>query len=284
MTKDWREGNNDVESAESLLERLLKQRRIINNKLKLNLLPIEEGEKIPDDWTWTRLVNVADIIGGVTKGRKFNGKRTTMLPYLRVANVQDGFLDLSEIKNIEALPGDLKKYKLIQGDILFTEGGDRDKLGRGTIWRNEIINCIHQNHIFRARVLKKFIIPEYISFFTKSEIAKTYFDKNATQTVNLASINLTTLGGVPIALAPYEEQKEIVKRIEVLFKKADEIEERYKKAKKFVDKLTQSILAKAFRGELVHQDPNDEPAEKLLERIREERNKELTKKKRRGNN
>ena len=72
-------------------------------------------------------------------------------------------------------------------------------------------------------------------------------------------------------ICPLIEQQEIVRRVEALFKKADEIEARYKKAKTFVDKLTQSILAKAFRGELVPQDPNDEPASKLLERIKSER-------------
>jgi type I restriction enzyme S subunit len=77
-----------------------------------------------------------------------------------------------------------------------------------------------------------------------------------------------------------EEQKEIVSRVEKLLSTADEIEARYKKAKEYVDKLSQSILAKAFRGELVPQDPNDEPAEKLLERIKAEKEKEEKKKKR----
>lgn len=201
--------------------------------------------------------------------RKFKNRKTVMLPYLRVANVQDGFLDLSEIKEIETLPEDIEKYKLEDGDILFTEGGDRDKLGRGTVWRNHIKGCIHQNYIFRARPYHYSILSDYISLATKSDYARSYFFSNASQTVNLASINLTTLGNVPIAIPPLPEQHEIVCRVEALFKKADEIEVRYKKAKAFVDKLTQSILAKAFLGELVPQHPNDEPASVLLERIRD---------------
>ena len=72
------------------------------------------------------------------------------MPYLRVANVQDGFLDLSEIKTIEVLPEDVDEYHLEDGDILVTEGGDPDKLGRGAIWRGQVERCIHQNHVFRV--------------------------------------------------------------------------------------------------------------------------------------
>lgn len=275
LTSDWREKNPDVESASELLRRILEERK--NTKLKTIQIDSNDLPEIPECWYWEKLVNLAHIRGGVTKGRKLGNKETVLLPYLRVANVQDGFLDLSEIKQIKALPEDLEKYRLKNGDILFTEGGDRDKLGRGTVWRDEIKDCIHQNHIFRARLYNSEIDPDYIYLATKSDYAKAYFFKNARQTVNLASINLTTLGNVSLAIPPQEEQQEIVRRVEALFKVADQIEERYKKAEAFVHKLTQSILAKAFRSELVPQDPNDEPASVLLERIREERVKNQVK-------
>ncbi|MDF1590411.1 MAG: restriction endonuclease subunit S, partial [Desulfobacterales bacterium] len=110
---------------------------------------------------------------------------------------------------------------------------------------------------------------------TKTDDAKKYFFANASQTVNLASINMTTLANVPVPIPPFEEQNEIVRRVEALFKTADQVEARYKKAKSQVDKLTQSILAKAFRGELVPQDPNDEPASELLKRIKAEKAKTI---------
>jgi type I restriction enzyme, S subunit len=231
---------------------------------------IEETPEVPDSWGWRRLSDISQIKGGVTKGRKLSGKKTIKLPYLRVANVQDGFLNLSEIKEIECLPEDLEKYRLKEGDILFTEGGDRDKLGRGAVWRGEIPNCIHQNHIFRARVLSKEVTADFISLVSKSDFSKRYFFNNASQTVNLASINLSILSALPLPCPPIAEQNEISCRVEALFKIADRIEERYQRAKTQVDKLTQSILAKAFRGELVPQDPNDEPASILLERIKQQ--------------
>jgi type I restriction enzyme S subunit len=235
--------------------------------------PPEGAPETPECWRWNRLREVAHVRGGVTKGRKLAGKKTIMLPYLRVANVQDGYLDLSEIKQIEVLPGDETKYGLESGDVLFTEGGDRDKLGRGAVWHDEVPKCIHQNHIFRARLFTPQVTPEYISLVTKSEFSRHYFFDNASQTVNLASINLTTLSALPMPIPPVEEQNEIVHRLEALFKLADQIEARFAKAKARVDQITQSLLAKAFRGELVSQDPNDEPASVLVERIKAERNK-----------
>jgi len=173
-----------------------------------------------------------------------------------------------EIKLIKALPEDKEKYALKVDDLLFTEGRDRDKLGRGTVWRGEIADCIHQNHIFRARLLTSEVVPDFISLATKSDFSRRYFFENASQTVNLASINVTMLGALPIPLPPLAEQQEIVRRVEALFALADQIEARYAKAKAHVEKLGQSILAKAFRGELVPQDPNDEPASVLLAQIR----------------
>lgn len=294
LTKDWRDQNSNIEPVSALLSRSREERNAKYQSLcrraeahglrhpqtlktSDNEIDASELEELPETWLRERLLNIAHIVGGVTKGRRLRAKSTIMVPYLRVANVQDGYLDLTEIKEIEALPEDLEKYRLKDADILFTEGGDRDKLGRGTVWQNQVKNCIHQNHIFRARLYSSTISPDYISLATKSDYSRRYFFDNASQTVNLASINLTTLGDLPIAVPPVAEQREIVRRVETLFKIADQIEARYQKAKAVVDKLTQSILAKAFRGELVPQDPNDEPASELLKRIREERARRLAK-------
>src|SRR3989304_1770266 len=136
LTADWRKQNHDVVSAEELLKMTKRKKKLLYEQLhaiavtesrkkpvlfKENSEPINIDDliEIPKTWIWERLVNIAHIQGGVTKGRKFKNRKTVMLPYLRVANVQDGFLDLSEIKEIEALPEDIEKYKLEDGDILF---------------------------------------------------------------------------------------------------------------------------------------------------------------------
>src|SRR3546814_17828054 len=87
---------------------------------------------------------------GIAKGKAINGAAIT-LPYLRVANVQDGHVDLSVIKTITLKPSEVDRYSLRKGDVLFTEGGDFDKLGRGTVWNGEIKPCLHQNHVFAVR-------------------------------------------------------------------------------------------------------------------------------------
>ena len=108
---------------------------------------------------------------------------------MRVANVQDGYLDLGKIKEVEILESEMGKWQLKKGDILLTEGGDWDKLGRGVVWNNEIFNCIHQNHIFRLRVNLDKFNPEYLCALIGSSYGKEYFQSASKQTTNLASIN-----------------------------------------------------------------------------------------------
>ena len=158
------------------------------------------------------LAEIAEVVSGVTKGRKLTGQVVTV-PYLRVANVQDGFLDLDEIKTIEALPDEVHALALQLGDIVMTEGGDHDKLGRGAIWTEAISKCIHQNHVFRVRVNQKHILPIYFAEFLKTLQAKMYFLRCAKKTTNLASINMTQLRGLPVPVPPLSQRLKFEKAI-----------------------------------------------------------------------
>ena len=142
-----------------------------------------------------------------SEGRDLRKKQSVKAPYLRVANVQEGYLDLSEVKEIEVLPDDLEKYRLERGDVLLTEGGDPDKVGRGFIWNNEIHGCIHQNHIFRVRVDRRSLLPEFLAFLTRTAYAKRYFLKAAKRSSNLASINSTQLRAFLVPLPPLGMQE-----------------------------------------------------------------------------
>ena len=190
-------------------------------------------------------------------------------PYLRVANVQRGFLNLDVVKTIMAMPGEVAELALREGDILLNEGGDRDKLGRGWIWQGEIPMCIHQNHVFRARVHGP-VLPKWISYYA-NEIGQSYFQREGKQTTNLASINITKLGSLPIPIAPLEEQERILRDIESGISGCQKIGTIIHQTQARSARLRQAILAKAFSGQLVPQDPGDEPASMLLERIRAER-------------
>lgn len=283
LTEEWRRENPNVESAKELLEKVrnlrverfkaecktavLEGKRRPKSLAEEHEVPKDELPSIQQTWEWSFLQNIAELKGGVTKGRDLKDCETVEVPYLRVANVQDDYLDLNEVLTIAVKVIEVEKYLLEAGDILFTEGGDRDKLGRGTIWQNEIDTCIHQNHIFRARVNKELILPKFISIVTKSQFSRDYFFNNAKQSVNLASINITKLGNLQVPIPPLAEQYEIVDKVEELYSWTDKVKESYNQALEKLEKLPQALLAKAFRGELVPQDPSDEPASELLERI-----------------
>lgn len=193
---------------------------------------------------------IADITSGITKGRKLDGQDTLRLPYLRVANVQNGYLDLSEMKSIELKPSEREKYLLKYGDVLYTEGGDRDKLGRGTIWRDEIKECVHQNHVFKARVDTTRALPKYVSYWSMSTPARNYFYTKGKQSVNLASINKTILSALLLPLPDKACQEKIVNCIEECFSLCDNIEQTVDNALTQAESMRKGILKKAFEGEL----------------------------------
>ena len=194
------------------------------------------------------LSELAEISGGITKGRKFEGSETVFLPYLRVANVQNGYLDLAEVKQIQLKKSEIEQYLLRFGDVLYTEGGDRDKLGRGTIWRNEIEKCVHQNHVFKARIDTEKALPLYVAYWSMATPARNYFYTKGKQSVNLASINKTVLSMLPIPLIPIEQQQKIVVEIESKLSICDSIEKTVDTALQQAEALRQSILKKAFEG------------------------------------
>ena len=170
----------------------------------------EKQGQIPANWKVEKLNTVADVQTGVTKGRKVTPEEGVEVPYLRVANVQDGYLDLTEIKTITIRENELDRFSLLPGDVLMTEGGDIDKLGRGFIWRGQIDPCIHQNHVFAVRPHPSVVAPEFLAYFVQSSWAKGYFLSVGHRTTNLASINSTKLKALPTVVPPMEEQREIV--------------------------------------------------------------------------
>lgn len=193
-----------------------------------------------------KLEQIAEVVSGVAKGRKFNGRLPIEVPYLRVANVQAGHLDLSEIKTIQALPEEVEELALRKGDVLLTEGGDFDKLGRGAMLEQDLPNCIHQNHVFRVRVEQSKLDPVYFAKFLLTGEARRYFLGCAKRTTNLASINMTQLRALPVLLPPLPLQKEFAARVsEIRAVQADQSASR-----RSLDDLFQSMLHRAFRGEL----------------------------------
>lgn len=164
--------------------------------------------RIPANWSCCLLQDVAVIQTGVAKNGKITGNLIEV-PYLRVANVQDGYLDLREIKTISLEVSRLNRFLLRHEDVLVNEGGDFDKLGRGFIWHNQISPCVHQNHVFVVRTEKSKLLPIFFNYLSGSEYGKKYYLGCAKQTTNLASLNSTQLKAFPVLLPPIHEQRRI---------------------------------------------------------------------------
>jgi type I restriction enzyme S subunit len=233
------------------------------------------GGELPPGWAWAPLGEVAELKGGLTKGKLRNASdKIIQVPYLRVANVQRGRLDLSDLRSIDATEAEVSALALLPGDVLFNEGGDRDKLGRGWIWEGQVPLCIHQNHVFRARPHSA-ISSEFLSQYGNADEAQRYFTANGKQSTNLASINLSQLSQLPIRVPPEKEQLRIVAKLDELRARSRKAREVLDEVPALLDKLKQSVLAAAFRGDLTAEwraaHPDVEPASVLLNRIRAER-------------
>ena len=165
------------------------------------------------DGPYEPLGALAHVSSGLTKGRKLGSAATRPAPYMRVANIQDGSLDLSEVKLIDSVETDFPRFSLVPGDLLMTEGGDADKLGRCAVWTGEVEKCLHQNHVFRVRVDRDRLLPEYAAAFMQSDQAKRYFLRVAKRTTGIASINKTQLGSLPVAVPPLSVQQLFVSHV-----------------------------------------------------------------------
>ena len=163
---------------------------------------------IPAGWALCPLSTVAEVQTGVAKGKN-NLRQPVRMPYLRVANVQDGHVDLSEIKEIAVEADEVDRYRLRSGDVLFTEGGDFDKLGRGCVWSGQVDPCLHQNHVFAVRCADADLLPYILASLASSPYGRRYFTLSSKQSTNLASINSTQLKSFPLPLPPLSEQKKI---------------------------------------------------------------------------
>ena len=163
------------------------------------------------------LKDVASLMSGITKGRRIKGPTITV-PYMAVSNVKDGYLDLSTIKTIEASEQEVEKYRLLPNDVLMTEGGDPDKLGRGCVIETPLHNCIHQNHIFRVRLNNRLLTPTYFQFYLQDKKAREYFLRSAKQTTGIASLNMTQLRNLPVIIPPIGQQLVFEEDVQVINK------------------------------------------------------------------
>jgi type I restriction enzyme S subunit len=211
------------EPASVLLQKIRteKDHLIAQGKIKRDkpLPPITDEEKpfdLPQGWALARFGDLAQISSGVTLGRKTPISKPLLLPYLRVANVQRWTLKLESMKEVIIDEKELDRFQICSGDLLITEGGDWDKVGRTAIWQDQLPTCLHQNHVFKARGVTAEWCPAWAELYLNSDIARSYFAASAKQTTNLASINMTELKNCVFPLPPSFEQSRIITRVNEL--------------------------------------------------------------------
>jgi type I restriction enzyme S subunit len=246
-----------VEEQRRLIE-LLKEKRqaVISQAVTKGLnpnVPMKDSGiawlgEVPAHWRLARLKFVAHVQTGVAKGKDNTGKVTVEVPYLRVANVQDGYLDLDDIATIEIPADDLPRYCLRAGDVLMNEGGDFDKLGRGHVWDGSIDPCIHQNHVFAVRPLS--IGPRWLNAVTSSDYAQFYFMSRSKQSTNLASISSTNLMDLPVVVPPAEEQEALLKAIDSQCAKFDQMIESGRSAIQLLMERRSALISAAVTGKI----------------------------------
>ena len=190
------------------------------------------------------------MVGGITKDASKQGDPSFVeVPYLRVANVQRGRLDLRTIARIRVPPAKLEQLRLEPGDVLLNEGGDRDKLGRGWVWAGEIEDCITQNHVFRARPRPGTLHPKLLSWAANS-LGGPWCERNGKQSVNLASISLKRIRLMPVPVPPLDAQPELVQRLEDLHDRSARLDTVIEGQLARGAALRRSLLASAFSGRL----------------------------------
>ncbi|MEJ9697311.1 restriction endonuclease subunit S [Escherichia coli] len=241
------------EPASELLKRIAQEKAQLVKEGKIKkqkpLPPISDEEKpfeLPEGWEWCLFEDIIDIQSGITKGRNLSNRTLVKVPYLRVANVQRGYLDLTEIKQIEIPIEEKEKYQVVKGDLLITEGGDWDTVGRTTVWCHDWY-IANQNHVFKGRNIGQYVDPYWLETYMNSPFSRQYFANASKQTTNLDSINKTQLRGCPVAIPPSSEAKKIMSKLHIFYKLCEELKNHIQSAQQ-----TQLHLADALTDAAVN--------------------------------
>jgi type I restriction enzyme S subunit len=288
-----REGRS-FESGEELLKRILKERRArweADQLAKMTAAgrlpstdgwkagyreprkPEKDGAPLPEGWAYSTVETVGDVLLGRQRAPQYQTGRWTR-PYLRVANVKDDRLDFRDVETMDFDPVHFEKYRLVPGDILVSEGQSPERVGESAVYRGGIDGLCFQKTLHRFRPVPGGPSSGFAQIVFRTHVKTGVFMRLASITTNIAHLTLEKFEAAPFPLPPLAEQHRIVAEVERRLSVVDELEATVEKNLARCARLRQSILKMAFEGRLVPQDPNDEPASVLLDRIREERGPE----------
>jgi type I restriction enzyme, S subunit len=288
LTADWREKNPDVEPASELLERIRVERKkcweesLIAKGKNPQKSKYKEAEEItnqiryelPETWSWMTL---GDVAWPVKDGPHYSPQYSeTGIPFITGGNVRAEGIDFENVKYISPeLHKELSQRCLPEyGDVLYTKGGTTG-IARVNTYENEFNVWVHVAVLKCVSSIERFYLQHALNSPWCYQQSQLFTHGTGNQ-----DLGLTRMINILVPLAPKPEQIEIVRRVEIYMKAINTLCQEFDGYTEQIDLLDRSILAKAFRGELVPQDPNDEPAAVLLERIRAEREQTSTPKQR----
>ncbi|MHB1403829.1 MAG: restriction endonuclease subunit S [Thiobacillus sp.] len=251
LTEEWRKQHPDVEPASELLKRILAEAHPRESRAANRYQEAGEAENsfsiLPKHWTWCRLGQIGDVIGGFTKNRK-RETYEIQLPYLRVANVHANELRLNDVSKIGILKSEIEKALLRKNDLLIVEGnGSKEQIGRVAIWDGSIDTCVHQNHIIKVRLYYE-EMAEYVLWWLLSSPGRRFVDKVASSTSGLYTLNISKVSNLPVPLPPIAEQIQIATKLEIYSSLLTAMQESNTNTKLRSDRFRQAILSSVFKG------------------------------------
>lgn len=280
LTADWRAKNPDVEPASELLKRIRVERRRRWEEAGLEKArssryrspeppsPILDLPNLPTAWVWATL---DELMISMRNGVSTKPDRDSGVPVLRISALRPLSLDMSDVRYLDKA-FDVGPFTLVPGDILFTRyNGNAELVGSCAVVSEDPGPLTYPDKLIRVRVVADLIIPECIAIMATSGITRRLIREHSKSAAGQVGISGSDLRSIPIPVPPKEEQQAIVSKVTGIMQAAGRYEVEREQAALTLTTLHQSLLSKAFRGELVPQDPDDEPASVLLERIRKER-------------
>lgn len=284
LTKDWREENKDkLEPADELLKRVKSEREEHSTKIKSKRIKTPRNfddedfswlPELPESWVWNRL---GWTTFGVGYGTSAKSAKTGKMPVLRMGNIQNAKFDWNDLV-FTSDADEIKKYELRPDDVLFNRTNSPELVGKTAIYRGEQ-PALFAGYLIRVNQIESLVNAQFLNLFLNSHVAKQHGNRVKTDGVNQSNINGEKLTNYPFPYCSLEEQKIIVEILDKTISKIDQMEDDVDIQLKKSEALRQSILKKAFSGKLVAQDPADEPASVLLERIKAEKQKPTKKRK-----
>lgn len=268
LTKKWRDKNKT--NLDNVLKKIELGRKNQDKKLQnIKQEKVNDFFHIPKEWKWIK-------VGMISKETQYGtGEKATTtkskIPVLRMGNIQDGELDFENLKYFPDNWKDIKKFLLEDGDVLFNRTNSAELVGKTAVYRNNYPVAVFAGYLIRVKIIDDTYIPSLLSNFINSIYGRIYINSVVTQQVGQANVNSTKLSMIPLPLMSIEEQKEIISKIDLGFSLIKNAENLKNTILTQLETLQSSILKKAFEGKLVPQDPNDEPASILLERIIKEK-------------